>query len=164
MISLVWTRSPLPASRLIRYFTGEYVSHFAIVMDERIVFHSNFYGAHLDWYSKFLKHAEVIFQINLTLTLELEEALYLEMVEKFDGEPYDWGALLFLWYSLIRLKLFGIPIPRKNPLSSDRANICVELAECLEVIGIELPPLDTVLPERLYYLVKEQFNGHLPES
>lgn len=155
MIQLAWTRSGLPASRMIRWFSREDVSHFAIVIDRRYVFHSNFYGAHLKWLSTFVKHSEVIHMLDMHLTPEQEEAIYLCLINKFDEQPYDWGAFIYLCWNMLLYRVTGRSLPIRNLWASGKGLMCTELASCLEVVGIQLPELDTVLPGRLYSLLKD---------
>lgn len=157
MIRLLWTRSGLPASRLIRSLSGEDVSHFAIEIDGRYVFHSNFYGAHLKWRSTFVKHVEVIHQIEMPLTPEQEELIYLELINRFDEQTYDWGAFAYLSWRLVLHRFLGKEPPTRNIWSSSRGLLCTELARCLAVVGLTLPELDTVLPGRLYSMVKDHY-------
>lgn len=161
MISLIWTRSPLPGSKFIRWGTGEPVSHFAIQLDKKLVFHSNFHGAHLKWLSTFLKRNEIVYQLDLAISPEQEELIYQRLINQFDEQPYDWGALAFWFVSLLRHKITGAALPERNLWGSSRGFLCVELAQCLDVLGIDLTKLDITLPERLYFILKEKLNGHI---
>lgn len=156
MIRLLWTRSGLPASRLIRALSGEDVSHFAIEIDNRYVFHSNFYGAHLKWRSTFVKQSEIIHQLELKLTPAQEELIYLELINRFDEQTYDWGAFFYLSWRMLLYRFAGGELPKTNPWSSNRGLLCTELAQCLMVVGAKLPTLDTILPGRLYSILKDQ--------
>lgn len=135
--------------------TGEDCSHFAIVIDQRYVFHSNFYGTNLQWRATFELGCEVVHRLDIPLSKEVEENLYQRLL-RCDGRPYDWGAFFYLAFALLKYRIFKYPVPRTNPWSSNKNLMCVELASCLNVIGVRLPDLDTVFPERLYYLIKEQ--------
>jgi hypothetical protein len=148
---------------MIRHLSRETVSHFAIVFDNRILFHSNFYGAHLEWLDNFIKHSEIVYRIDLELPLEAEELIYQECIKRFDGEPYDWGALAYWLYAMVGYRYFGKPLPTRNLWGSGRANLCLELAQCLTTLGVVLPDLDMVLPEHLYFILKERLNGYIPK-
>lgn len=166
MVSLLWTKSKLPASKAIRWLTKERVSHFAFVLDNKIVFHSNFVGANLNWFKAFSKSAETVYRIDLDwLSKDQEDSIYNELYRKFDGDGWDFGAALYLIFW--RITHPGpLTLPTRNLWSSSRHALCIELAEVLKVIGVTLPSLDTLLPERLYFEVKPQLevmkNGYIP--
>lgn len=162
MISIVWTKSDLPISRLIRFLARESVSHMAIVIDNKIVFHSNFYGAHLKWLTSFLKRSEVVYELSLDLTFDEEERIYQRLIHQFDEQPYDWGAIAYWFYAMLRHRITGWALPKSNPWGSDRGFLCVELAECLDVLGLDLSDLDMVTPEALYFTLKEALDAYLP--
>jgi len=149
MISLVFTCNDMPVSRMIRSATHSVCSHFAIVIDNRIVFHSNFKGAHVEFLPSFLKHNTICYQLDLLLTPQQEEDIYQECL-KYDGKPYDFGAFFYLIWCFIKNKLFKTPFAKQN-LWSDRDYVmCVELAKILQVIGIDIKDLDLYLPQNLY--------------
>ena len=139
----------MPVSRLIRSATGSVSSHFAIGIDNRIVFHSNFKGAHVEWLQTFKKSSRIVYQIDMLLTYTEEELIYEECI-KYDGDTYDWGAFLYLIYAYLKLKLFKIPMPETNPWSRKGWIMCVELANVLSAVGVNIPHLEAFEPEKLY--------------
>lgn len=163
MISLVWTKNSLPLSMVIRYLTGESVSHFAIVLDNRIVFHSTLPGAKLQWLSGFMSThgSEIVYRMDLNLELAQEELVYRELITNFGDEPYDYGALAFALISLIKYRYLKLPLPAKNLWGSKKAHWCLELAKCLEVLGVKLPELDVISPEKLYFYLLDSMKNFI---
>lgn len=149
MISLIFTQNDMPVSKLIRSAMGSVCSHFAIIIDEKVVFHSNFKGAHVEFIQTFEKQSRIVYQIDLLLTFAEEELIYEECI-KYDGDSYDWGAFAYLIYSYLKKKLFKSPMPTENPWGHKGWLMCVELANVLNVIGINIPHLDAFEPEKLY--------------
>lgn len=161
MISLIWTASPLPASKIIKWITGEESSHFAVVIDQKYVFHSNFYGAHLKWLSSFLKHSYIVRRMDLNLSPAQEETIYLDLINRFDEQPYDWGAFFYLIIRGVLYKAFGVSLPRKNIWGSSRGFLCLEIAKSLDCIKPTLLKLDAITPETLYWRLKEDLNDYI---
>lgn len=132
MISLLWTTTSHPLSVFIRWVFREDVSHFAILMDNRVVFQSNLYGMNLCWYSKFLSDSLVVTRMDLPLNLEEQEALYLRVTDKFQhNSNYDYGAFLYFGLCGIRHRLFGTPFPSKNAWGGT-GFLCTEVGEVLK--------------------------------
>ena len=111
MIELLFTTSDYKFSRLARWALNSDCSHFAILMDRKIVFHSNFAGAHIEPIQSFLKMNHIIhrFQFNTLPTLQQEDELWLRLIDMNYGKPYDFGAMLFLGLNLIGKKLVNLP-------------------------------------------------------
>ncbi len=147
-------------SQLIRWGLNEPVSHFAIILDDKIVFQSNFFGTRLCWKKKFLNHSTIVFKKELSLSSEQEEAVYNELV-LLDGHPYDFLALFyFIWRGFL-WRFLGLQFPKSNLLGQKTAFLCTELAKSLtSALKIELPDnLDMLSPYRLYLLFENE-NGN----
>jgi hypothetical protein len=156
MISVIWTKSDLIGSRLICWCTNTPSSHFAIVLDSRLVFQSTLSkGVHLSWLHNFLYINTIVHRIDLKATPVQEEAIYQRMID-LEDRPYDYPALIYMGYRYLLYKVMRTPLPVKNRLGSPRADICIELAKVLEVIGVRMPSLDTATPESLYYYIKDK--------
>jgi hypothetical protein len=132
MIKILYSRNRLPFSQLICWATKKPVSHVVVVFDDRIVYHSNPMGVHLNSYPWFLKHNTVVYEKRIERSLEEEEAAYLA-ITLIEGSLYDFGSIIYYGCRLILLGLFGKPLPKKNLWASGKAYSCVE------VLG-ELPP------------------------
>src|SRR3972149_5686290 len=115
-MKLIWTKSKAPLSVLIRWGLNEPVSHFAIVFDDFLVFHSNLVGVHMVSMNRFLKStAQIVYEKNYAMVLEDEEAIYRAIISKHDGEPYDFGAFFYFIWRVLLHKFFKTPVPATNP-------------------------------------------------
>jgi hypothetical protein len=156
-MKLIWTKNKMPLSWLIRWGLDEPVSHFAIVFDGRIVFHSNLFGVHLKWFDTFKKSQEIVFSIDIKLPLEQEEQVYLDIIGTQDGQSYDYCAFFyFMWRGFLR-KFFGIPMPLKSFANQKKAFLCTELAfAILNLLKLNEKDLDLSItsPFQLYLLCK----------
>jgi len=156
MISLVWTKSDKIGSKAIMWSTGTDCSHFAFVLDSRLVFQSTFTkGVHLSWLHNFLHINTVVHRIDLNIDAAAEERIYLKLIDAED-RPYDFMALLYLGWRYLLHKIILEPLPDKNRLAVNRADMCIELAKALEAIGLTMPILDTATPQSLYLYLKDK--------
>lgn len=141
MIELLFTTSDYKFSKLARWALKSDCSHFAISMDRGIVFHSNFYGVHIEPYSVFMQKNKVIHSLTFKLPLRMsrEERVYQKLIKLDYGKGYDFGAMLFLGLNLIAKKIFNLPLSKKNLWQDKDLLICTELYSSL----LELE-LDTI--------------------
>lgn len=157
-MKLIWTRSSLPLSVLIRTGLRTPVSHFGIVFDNGIVFHSNLLGTHIEWYGTFVKHCEVVFEIEYAMTLEQEEAVYRSILNTYDDHGYDFGAFAYFAWRAILYRTLGLPFPPRNAWESGDKFLCTELARTLPdyIIPLEVKSQDfgIMSPFRLFALLK----------
>jgi hypothetical protein len=157
-MKLIWTKSSAPLSVLIRWGLNEPVSHFAIVFDDFLVFHSNLLGVHMESLKRFSSgSAKIVYTVEIPLPLEEEERIYEGLIPQYDGQNYDYGAFCyFMWRALI-WKLFNIPIPAVNRWASSASEICTEMAGTLpkQVLDKEtLGDLSMVSPYKLYLKIQ----------
>lgn len=156
-MKLIWTKSNLPLSRFIRWGLKEPCSHVVIVFDNKIVFHSNLLGAHIEWFDTFKKHVEIVHQIEYVLPLEEEELVYQGVIDANDQQPYDFKAFGYFIWSAFRYRILGKPFPSKNPWGRDSANLCTGLVSKIPVEAIpgleKVKDGDMTSPEKLYELL-----------
>lgn len=155
MIQIVFTKNNSCLSKLIRWLSNEPVSHAAIIFDKKIVFESNLYGTHPKWFCSFIKKNIILLSLDLKMTLEQEEDIYLQ-IPQYDAKPYDFGALFYMIYRGLLYKLFNLPIPRTNLFGREDQFLCVELAKILDPT---LENLDTITPYQLYLKLKEKYSS-----
>lgn len=157
-MKLLWVKSGLPLSKLIMWGLDEPCSHFAVVFDDKIVFHSNLSGLHIVWFESFLKSYEVVFEIDVPLPLEEEEKMYQSIITKYDGASYDYGAFAYLTWRGFLKKFFGKPIPSHNPWASSKRYICDEVIQLLpeEIVGKEIKNADLSIrsPYQVWLMIK----------
>jgi hypothetical protein len=147
-MKLIWTKSHLPLSKLIRWGLDEPVSHFAVVIEDSIVFHSNLWGVHIEWYSTFKEHCEVVYEIEVDGTFEDVKPI----IDKLAGKPYDIKALLFFAYRGALLKFFKIPLPNRNYWADPDALLCTGLAQAFVPSDKDY---EIVSPYQLYLMIKQ---------
>lgn len=132
-MKLIFTRSRAPLSVLIRWGLKEPVSHFAIVFDDKVVFHSNLLGTHINWFNSFKKSCEVVYTLDRNLSLEAEEQVYQSIIDKNIDKSYDFKAFAYFVWRVILWRLLGKPLPEKNTWAKNGQFLCTGLAA-------ELPP------------------------
>lgn len=126
-------------SRLIRWVTGETVSHVAISWSD-ITYHSSMLGGgvNLVWTDTFLEHNTVVAEVPWTPDGSLRTRL-----RTVANEGYDWVLLVTLG-----LRRLGLPVPlADNPYR----DICTELVT-EHLLGIP----DKLTPGQLLARLKEQ--------
>lgn len=153
-MTLIWTKSKQPLSIAIRGMLQEPVSHFGIVFDNGIVFHSNLLGSHIEWYGTFTKKCEIVYSLQFTLNLEEEEAVYQNILNTYDDKPYDYAAFLYFAYRALLKRTIGKPLPTTNELQDGDRLLCTELAKCVPdyivPASIKDRDLSIVSPYQLY--------------
>jgi hypothetical protein len=130
-MKLVWVRGNKLLSKFIMWGLKEPVSHFAIIFDNKIVFHSDLLGVRIMWLPTFLESHEIVFQMDFAnATLEDQEGVYQSIVTKFDGKPYDYKAFIYFGWRGLLWRLFKKPFPAKNAWNTG-GYLCTEMAEVL---------------------------------
>lgn len=132
MIKVLFTANKLPFSRLLCWVTKSPVSHVAICFDDRIVFHSNPMGVHINSLPWFKRHNRIVWEVTLPeRPLHEEEAAYLG-ITLIEGRGYDFAGIFYLAWRFCLKTFFNRPLPEKNGWGSKR------LYNCIEVLG-EMP-------------------------
>jgi len=88
-MKVLFTSSNSPLSRLIRKITGEQVSHCALRVYDCVI-HSNLLGVHMEPFESF--NSSIIESVELPDNLEK----VINLLAKYDGNFYDFGALFYL--------------------------------------------------------------------
>jgi transcriptional regulator of met regulon len=125
---IAFTRSNLPLSRFIRWGLRENVSHVVFIFDNKIVFHSNLTGCHIEWYNTYKKKVEIVDELEFNLPLEVEEEVYQSIIDKNDGKGYDYKAFLYFCYKAILHRFFGQPMPKTSNWGDKKRFICTGVA------------------------------------
>ncbi len=158
-MKLIWTKSKLPLSVLIRWFLNSDCSHFALVFksqDGGLMFESNLVGTHPKFLKTALKHMEVVHVINLNITTEQENKVWDMIVDQFDGHAYNYKAFFYFCFRAFLYKFFRRPLPIKNPWSGSESYLCEQIAYSLETLTTEKIDLDLsmISPEDLYHYLR----------
>jgi len=160
-MKLIFTKSNLPLSVLIRWFLDSDCSHFAIVFkseDGGLMFESNLLGTHPKFYKTALKSMTVVHEIDLNqISDEQQNILWDTIVDHVDGQPYNYtGFAYFCWRAILK-KFFGIQLPAKNPWSMPGTFLCEEVFNSLKTItnkNIDVD-LSMVSPQDMYLFAKD---------
>jgi hypothetical protein len=121
MMSVLFTKSDSPLSRLIRGVTGEPISHCALRWDELVV-HSNLRGVHITHLHSFTKQSEILYEVPV---IEDRNKLT-DLLVNAEGSLYDVGALLFLGLTLWCRRYLHLPLPKSNLWQASGMYLCTE--------------------------------------
>jgi hypothetical protein len=140
-VQILFTRSNLIGSRLIRYVLKEPVSHVAIRFPKGNILDSTAQGKRVSSYKDFTRRNEIVFSLTLELT---SKQLVSICWSKWN---YDWGAFLYLGVRAL------LPfLPKKNLWQTTGMYLCSELVANI-VKGTELSHLT---PYQLYLLLQKE--------
>lgn len=141
-MKLVWTKSDLILSKVIRWLTGEDCSHFAFVFDkDGIMFESNLLGTHPVFYESSLKTHTIVHEIDIKCSQADEDMVWDRVIKKYDGKGYDFGGALYLGWRKWLKRVFNRPIPSVNKWAKSDLFFCDEIYEALRGIP-GLPELE----------------------
>lgn len=121
-MKVLFTKSNLIGSRIIRWATGEDVSHCALQWGP-IVIHAALLGVEIWAYENFLDVHEVKYEFELP---QKDDADSLANLVKKQGSAYDYTAVLWLGLSFLFKKVTGRLLPGPNKWASKRAFCCTE--------------------------------------
>lgn len=142
-MKLVWTKSNLILSVLIRWGLDVDCSHFILVFESPgggLCFESNLLGTHPKFWKNDQKTLTIVHELDVKLPVETENKVWDVVVDKYDGKPYDYGAFVYFAWRAILKKIFKIPMPAKNKLEKSGTYLCDEVYQALVDAGA-LPDL-----------------------
>ena len=164
-MKLVWTKSHLPLSLVIRGITGEPCSHFAFVFDsgpKGLMFESNLLGTHPVFFASALKGfgaMTIVHEKDITIPLDLEDSIWDYIVENYDDKPYDYSGAVYTGLMVLRNRIFKTPIPAVNKWADTGTYYCDELYNILTKFIPSLPQVQVqgtcVTPESLWQRMKD---------
>lgn len=128
---ILGVNSPLTMSSVIRWATNSRCSHIAILFDDKWVIHSSVFGVETNWYNTFCKHHDIVLQRRYEMSLIEEEAIYQDILDKYDDFTYDWKGAAYFGFRALLNKLLRIPLPKTNSAKSKSGLLCVTLIEKL---------------------------------
>lgn len=126
----LFTKNNLIGSKAIRWGLGNDCSHFAIMFESpEAVYESRLEsGCGRDTVAAFLKRNRVVHSLELTKTDSVFEKNLRDSLEKNSMNcRYDSGAILFWAIAALGKRLFGLPLPQKNPWGKGGEHYCVEI-------------------------------------
>lgn len=142
MMQILFTKSDYILSKVIRYLTGEPISHCAILYKNWIV-QSNLLGVRAIALDEFEKHSEIIYKVEVES--DAEHLLYL--LAGYGRARYDLGGLLYLG-----LRAIFPFLPKANLWQSTGMFLCTELVTQF-ISGSEQSDLT---PMQLYKLLENK--------
>ena len=163
-MKLIWTKSNLPLSVVIRAITGEDCSHFAFVFEsaaQSLVFQSNLLGTNPEFYKKLSATwgFEVVHQIDYPMTIDEEDIAWDIIVDNNTETGYNFLGAFYLGWRYILKRLFKIPLPAKNAWSQKHTMFCDQIYKILNQLkDSRLPKIDVMngmdTPHAVYMKVK----------
>jgi hypothetical protein len=123
-MKLIFTRSNSFLSRMIRFLTGEPVSHVAFVVDDFII-HSTLFGPEIRTLQWAEAHYEVLFEKPVP---ESSRARILSVMTNYDSHSYDFTGLLYLGIRYAMKKYLRLSLPKANLWQVSGMLTCVEFA------------------------------------
>lgn len=144
---MVWTKSKLPVSLLIRAITGEEASHFSIVFESAakgLMFESNLLGTHPKFFRTALKSLVVVQEKKFEVPIEVEDAIWDLVVQKYDGKSYDIKGALYLGWRILLQRAFKIPRPKVNAWGSPDRFFCNEVYEIFNSFPEHFPNIEVI--------------------
>lgn len=138
-------------SKTICAVTGEDVSHVAIMITlegHDFVVHSNLLGVHIETYESFKKHSQIVYSLDKEQDSQDINKL-LKLLEEYEWSFYDFGAIMFLGFSMLLRRYCKIPLPKSNLWQSTGMFMCVEWLSWF----IDLKEESMCTPKRLYYIL-----------
>lgn len=157
---VIETKSNSILSIIIRWAFGSKGSHilFSFDKDEWVV-HSNLLGVNIRLFKNFMKHVEIVDQIEYAeLSLVEEEEIFQSLLSETSEEPYDWpGFAYFIWRGFL-LKAFKIPLPKSNTWGRSNMQLCTEMIGKLPKYLTKIPDdldLGITTPDRAMQILKE---------
>ena len=130
VMRIVLTKNDELGSALIRWGTGEPVSHLGVVFDESLLIHASFTsGCQAVLFQPWAAKNVVVKSLKPKeeLSLEQEERLYRSLLAYASGRYYDHLAVIWLGYRYALRKFFDRPIPEVNPWDQPYADYCGEI-------------------------------------
>lgn len=159
-MKLLWVKGTAPLSKLIMWGLTEPVSHFALLFDDKIIFHSDLTGLHIQWYQTFLKTHEVIYEIEYKPGLKKEEEIYQGVLNAYDGKGYDYGAFVYFAWRAALKKFLNKPLPDSNPWGHKDRYLCDEVVQLLpdEICPPSVKKMDLSMksPYQVWLLLNNQ--------
>ncbi len=121
-MEILFTKSDLVLSRMIRHISEEPVSHCAIAHDWWVA-HSSVFGVEIMPREEFEKKYTIVYSVPRN---DISEERVVEVLSKTSKSMYDYGCLLYLGVRWTAKKYLGIPLPKVNLWASSGMYMCTE--------------------------------------
>lgn len=140
-MKLLFVAGTAPLSKLIMWGLDEPCSHFAILFDDKIVFHADLTGVHIAWYEHFAKTHSIVHELDFSdASLDLQEEAYQAIISQYYGKMYDFGSFVYFFWRAALKKVFKVAMPLRSPWGSKKTFLCTEIAGVMpdEVVPAEI--------------------------
>jgi hypothetical protein len=149
-MKLIWTKSHLPLSLIIRAITGEDCSHFAFVFESQangLVFQSNLLGTGPEFLNVLSSSSgfEIVHQLDLPMTVAEEDAAWDLIVQSYDNLGYNFLGAAYLGWRYLLKRIFKRPLPAKNPWDQAGTLFCDQVYTILNKLNDPRLPQINVL-------------------
>lgn len=121
-MEILFTKSELMLSKIIRYVAEEPVSHCAIAHDWWVA-HSSVFGVEIMTREEFEKKYTIVYSVPRN---DITEARVLGVLANTNKSMYDYGCLLYLGLRWIMKKYLKIPLPKVNLWAASGMYMCTE--------------------------------------
>ena len=129
---IIFTKNDSFWAKALMYFCNEPVSHVAALLPgvSNQIFHASNHGFEIVCPTKFFPKNKIIAAIEISSAvkgdIEFDRSL-MRSIYPFMGRPYDWPAYIYFGIRLILRKYTRLPLPVRNPFSTDRGFLCCEI-------------------------------------
>jgi hypothetical protein len=139
-MKLIWTKSHLPLSVVIRAITGDDCSHFAFVFESQsngLVFQSNLLGTGTEFFSKLAKSwgFQVVHETDLTMDVAEEDRAWDIIVNEYSDVGYNFKGALYLGWRKLLFRIFKRPIPKANRWAQPGTMFCDQVYKVLNMLN-----------------------------
>ena len=160
---ILGTYNNYPFSKIIRFITGDSISHVILIFDDLIGFHANPNGTGFVWADEFLKKNKIKYNIGLPLDLVSEEQVFFVVIAGRKRKPYDWLGVIYQGVRRIKSELFKSPIPLDNKWADPNKDFCVEVLRSIPWDSVKSGlqekfnqlPLEMMSPEEIILTIKQ---------
>jgi hypothetical protein len=125
---IMFTKSKKVGSRVIRWITGEDISHVALLLNAGVVVHAKFTGVDIDSLEHFLKENTVVRRYSYTGS----DAINIEKrAMSLEGSSYDKLAFFGMGFYMLMMKYIGWSIPAFSHWAERGQFICTEFIDTI---------------------------------
>jgi hypothetical protein len=147
-MEILFTKSDLILSKMIRHISEEPVSHCAIAHDWWVA-HSSVFGVEIMTREEFESRYTIVYSVPRP---DIPEQTVLQILTKTNRSMYDYGCLLYLGVRWTMKKYFKIPLPKVNLWASSGMYMCTEWLTAIDRQGED----SMITPYKLYLKMSGQ--------
>lgn len=139
-MKLLFTKSKLPLSIVIRCITGEPCSHFSFVFESQsqgLLFQSNLLGTGVEFFSKAKKSwgYTIVHEIDLPMPVEEEDRAWDIIVNQYSDTNYNFLGAIYLGWRCILKRIFKTMLPIENKWNQNNSVFCDQIYTILNLLN-----------------------------